>query len=135
MRTIGALLCGLALGGPARADESIPKANDVPEGALRAIAEVEQAARTRDFKRLRKWMVDDFEYSLGDGLSADKAIERWRSDRAALDELAADLRRGCEARGRFVICPKGLPSDTLERTAGFKRTRQGWRMVGFSGGD
>lgn len=128
----------------ARADK--PAAGDLgrfganlPPAAARAIAEIEQAAASRDVGRLRPLMADEFTYSFGDSPSADTAIVMWQADPTLLAELGKVLAAGCaqDKKDGQVVCPAAFLTDGnfTGYRAGFRNQGGAWKMVFFVAGD
>ena len=111
-------------GDPARFGANLPPA------AVRAIAEVEQAASNRDVGRLRPLMADEFTYSFGDSPSAETAVVMWQADPNILSELSKALSAGCaqDPKDGQVVCPAAFLTD-----GNFAGYRAGFRNLGAPG--
>ena len=111
----------------------------LPPGAARAIAEVEQAAASRDVSRLRPLMADEFTYSFGDSPSAETAVVMWQADATILAELGKVLAAGCaeDKKEAQVVCPAAYLTDESFSgyRAGFRNVNGAWKMVFFVAGD
>ncbi len=122
-----------------KAKVDMAKYGNVPDGAAKLLAAVQQAALGRDPEALRAAMVDDFSWSAGSDPSADIALAMWQADTAILGELAKVLDQGCRVDDSqtLVTCP---PAYTEEPSyggyrAGFKLIDGKWKMSFFLSGD
>ena len=108
-------------------------AQAVPEGAKKAIAQVQRAAEAKDFPSLRKLMIEEFTWSFGGDGSAEQAIAAWKEQPGRLRQLARVTRLQCTfLEGRYVECP--VSAGTSSR-AGFTLTDGEWKMHYFVQGD
>ena len=123
---------------PASGDPGRFGAN-LPPAAVKVIAEVEQAAASRDVGRLRPLMADEFTYSFGDSPSAETAIVMWQADPTILAELGKALSAGCaeDTKDGQVVCPAAFLTDGnfAGYRAGFRNIGGAWKMVFFVAGD
>jgi hypothetical protein len=112
---------------------------NLPPAAARAIAEVENAAASRDVGRLRPLMADEFTYSFGDSPSADTAVVMWQADPTILSEIGKALSAGCaqDRKDGQVVCPAAFLTDQsfAGYRAGFRNVGGAWKMVFFVAGD
>lgn len=120
--------------------EDLGRFGELPQGAAEVIAVVERAARTHDVAALRRYMVDDFVWSLGASPSADQAIAMWQADTENLRRLVAVIEAGCvtESGGTRVVCPPEAAgaSDYVGHRAAFEVSAgAGWRLTYFVSGD
>lgn len=106
----------------------------IPDDARSIIREVRAAAKTKDFRTLRRLMVSEFTWSFGGDGDADQAIDAWRRDPTALPELYRVTGHRCVFRTdeMNIQCP---PNAGYKYRAGFTKTGQGWRMSYFVAGD
>lgn len=110
-------------------------ADRIPKEAVSVIADVHDAAVRKDLGKLRTKMVDEFVWSFGGDGDADQAISNWRDEPDALKALARVTSGPCgplEGAVEIIQCPGNAG---IEYRAGFKQTKNGWRMVWFVAGD
>ena len=108
-------------------------AEGVPAEAAKVIEQVRQAANSKNYPELRKWMVSEFIWSFGGDASADQAMARWKQEPAYLRNLARVTYLKCAYRkDGYVQCP--ARTGTAFR-AGFKQAGGTWQMEYFVEGD
>ncbi len=102
----------------------------LPAPAAATVAAVYDAARSRDYKRLRQRLAADFTWSLGAAGSADTAIIMWKADDTLLAALIQTLDQACVPdRPDYVRCP-GTGSHPWRAT--FAPAAAGdWQMTSF----
>jgi hypothetical protein len=105
----------------------------IPREASARIAQVQEAAKRKDYSALQNLMVQDFTWSFGGDGNAQEAIEAWKEAPASLARLAKVTRSKCGFVSKEVIqCP--VSAGTSHR-AGFKNLGGTWKMVYFVAGD
>jgi hypothetical protein len=104
----------------------------LPAGAREVIAQVQSAARTSDYPKLRSLMVDEFSWSFGGDASADQAIAEWRKQPRYLRQLASVTKSRCTYRKQYVECPANAGTSFR---AGFTKIGGRWKMAYFVEGD
>jgi hypothetical protein len=119
---------------PEQAD--VPKTDpatfkSVPAGAAKALAEIADILKKRDYATLRGQLSDDVVWSLGGGTGADVAMATWQADPAAFDAMAASIAAGCAADGdKKALCPAGAPkAGTYQLTV--ESRGDAWKVTSF----
>lgn len=132
--------------GPKRRIVAPPKPIDlkkfgrIPVAAARAVYDVLAAAKSRDFKALRKHMAAEFTWNLGATPSATAAIVTWQADSRVLERLIAVIEAGCHNAPRpqrRVLCPLD-DADTTKTgnyAASFGLVAGQWKMTSFAAQD
>jgi hypothetical protein len=109
--------------------DTTPWAN-LPDGAARVVADVNDVAAGDDPSALRKYMADDFTWSLGGSPSADQALTVWSADTSVIGHLRKTLSAGCGATSDGVACPADAVASGQWR-AEFKEVKGRWMFTSF----
>jgi hypothetical protein len=116
-----------------RTDPSIY--SNVPPDAAKALAEINDAIRLRDFSRLRPLVDKDVVWSLGAPPSAETALVMWQADPSLLEAMQGAIAKGCGAvtGASDVVCPIAASKDAAflgPRLRLSARSAQ-WRVTEF----
>jgi len=123
---------------PPPTKKDLTRFGDIPPAAADVIEEVRRAAADRALDRVRAFMVDDFEWSLGADPDADQAMATWQADGSVVSTLVDVLQRGCHADSPTrVSCPPEFSQQVgyLGWRATFELRGAHWRMTSFLSGD
>lgn len=120
-----------------------PAADSTQSQPAELIADVEKAARAKDFEALSKYMVADFRFSFGREPSREEALSWYRTHPELLDKMANVLNQTCVSKTSgsetYYICPAAAADENktyYDWRAGFRLKDDGsWEYVWFIAGD
>jgi len=119
--------------------EDLTKFGNIPAPAARRVFFMANAAKSRDYKKLRSGMADEFTWNLGATPSAKAALITWQADARVLEKLIRVLEAGCKLETKpkeRVVCPKTTdPAKPGGYTATFAVIGGVWKMTSFASGD
>lgn len=104
----------------------------IPKDAIAAIHKLHVASSRGDLVALRRMMSEQFTWSFGGDSDAKQAIDYWQQQPSELKALAKVTKTGCGWHGEILQCPVVAG---MKHRAGFRLTKQGWRMEYFVAGD
>lgn len=115
----------------------LKKFGKIPAPAARSVHHIIDAAKSRDFKKLREGMADEFTWNLGATPSAKAAIVTWQADARVLERLIRVLEAGCRAddKGKKVLCPGKETAAADGYSASFAVVAGQWKMTAFAAAD
>ena len=126
---------------PEKPEDLVPKTDpktfaNVPSGAAKVLAAVQDALVKREYTELRVQLADDVVWSLGGSPGADTAMAMWQADSESLEAMQRVLTSGCAGTPNGNIQKVTCPPTTGEPIPGayllvLELRGEQWKVTSF----